>query len=105
MAFRDSNGKITIDEVAAQKDINYINAAIQDLQAARDSLNEIMHQAQSFSGRTAVSMTECSARLIKEYDSLISQLKNSTDLIQNTFQSLYLIFFCIEIGVMDSCSF
>lgn len=86
MAFRDSNGKITIDEVAAQKDINYINAAIQDLQAARDSLNEIMHQAQSFSGRTAVSMTECSARLIKEYDSLISQLKNSTDLIQNTVE-------------------
>ena len=86
MSFRDSNGKITIDEVAAQKDINYINAAIQDLQAARDSLNEIMHQAQSFSGRTAVSMTECSARLIKEYDSLISQLKNSTDLIQNTVE-------------------
>lgn len=86
MAFRDSNGKITIDEVAAQKDINHINAAIQDLQAARDSLNEIMHQAQSFSGRTAVGMTECSARLIKEYDSLIRQLKGSADLIQNTVE-------------------
>lgn len=86
MAFRDSNGKITIDEVAAKKDINHINAAIQDLQAARDSLNEIMHQAQSFSGRTAVGMTECSARLIKEYDSLIRQLKGSADLIQNTVE-------------------
>lgn len=86
MAFRDSNGKITIDEVAAQKDINHINAAIQDLQAARDSLNEIMHQAQSFSGRTAVSMTEASLQLIREYDRLIRQLNETVTTITNTVE-------------------
>ena len=84
MAFKDANGRITIDEVAAQKDVANIQAAIRDLQAARDSLNEIMCQAQSFSGRTANSMVEYSARLLKEYDVLISKLEESASLIQQT---------------------
>ena len=86
MAFKDANGKITIDEVAAQKDINDIRAAIQDLQAARDSLNEIMYQSQSFSGRTATGIEESSLQLIKEYDKMIQQLNNTVTTITNTVE-------------------
>ena len=86
MAFKDSNGRITIDEVAAQKDINNIKAAILDLQAARDSLNEIMYQAQSFSGRTAVGIEESSLQLIKEYDNMIRQLNETATTIANTVE-------------------
>ena len=86
MAFKDSNGRITIDEVAAQKDINNIKAAILDLQAARDSLNEIMYQAQSFSGRTAVGIEESSLQLIKEYDKMIQQLNETATTIANTVE-------------------
>ena len=84
MAFRDANGRITIDEVAAQRDIANIRAAIQDLQEARASLNEIRCQAQSFSGKTAISISDYSARLILEYDKLISQLEESESLINQT---------------------
>ena len=86
MAFKDSNGRITIDELAAQKDINNIKAAILDLQAARDSLNEIMYQAQSLSGRTAVGIEESSLQLIKEYDKMIQQLNETATTIANTVE-------------------
>lgn len=86
MAFKDANGRITIDETAVQKDIANIRAAIRDLQAARDSLNEIMYQSQSFSGRTAVSLGESSLQLIKEYDKLILQLENTAATITDTVE-------------------
>ena len=84
MAFKDANGKITIDEVAAQKDIANIRSAIQDIQAARDSLREIMYQAQSFSGKTAISIEESSLQLIKEYDKTIQQLNETVTAITST---------------------
>lgn len=86
MAFKDANGRITIDEVAAQKDIANIRATIQYLQAARDSLNEIMYQSQSFSGRTAVGIEESSLQLIKEYDKMIHQLNDTVTNITNTVE-------------------
>ena len=84
MAFKDANGRITIDEVAAQKDITSIRAAIQDLQTARDSLSELRYQAQSFSGKTAVSIEETSTLLISEYDKLITYLEETISTINTT---------------------
>lgn len=86
MAFKDSNGRITIDEAAAQKDIANIRAAIQDLQAARDSLNEIMYQSQSFAGNTALGIEGSSRQLINEYDRLIGQLQSTVATISSTVE-------------------
>lgn len=86
MAFKDANGRITIDEVAAQKDIANIRAAIQDLQAAKDSLTEIKYQAQSFSGRTATGIEESMVQLMKEYDKMILQLNDTVETITNTVE-------------------
>ena len=84
MAFIDSNGKITIDEVAAQKDIANIEAAIADLTEARDSINEMMYQSQSFQGKTASAVGEVSALIVKDYNDLIEQLENTKTVIKNT---------------------
>lgn len=86
MAFKDANGRITIDEAAAQKDISNIRAAIQDLQAARDSLNEIMYQSQSFAGSTALGIEGSSRQLINEYDRLIGQLQGTVATISSTVE-------------------
>jgi gas vesicle protein len=84
MAFKDSNGKITIDEIAAQKDIANIDAAVADLIQARDSINEIMYQSQSFSGKTATTIGEVSAQILKEYNELIEKLEITKTVIKNT---------------------
>ena len=86
MAFKDANGRITIDDIAAQRDIANIRAAIQDLEAARDSLNEIRYQAQSFSGKTASGIEESSLQLIREYDKMIQQLNNTVTTITGTVE-------------------
>ena len=86
MAFKDANGRITIDETAVQKDIANIRAAIQDLQAARDSLNEIMYQSQSFAGSTALGIEGSSRQLINEYDRLIGQLQGTVATISSTVE-------------------
>ena len=50
MAFKDANGRITIDEVAAQKDISNINAALEHLLTADSLLTQMINIASEFSG-------------------------------------------------------
>ena len=45
MAFKDANGRITIDEVAAQKDIASIRAAMEHLNTADVLLTQMIHTA------------------------------------------------------------
>lgn len=58
MAFRDQNGRITIDEVAAQQDITRIQSAVESLQAADRLLEQISAQAAEFSGLTGTAILE-----------------------------------------------
>lgn len=84
MAFKDENGKITIDEIAAQNDIKSIEIAIERLEEARSSIVEIKYKSACFSGKTSVSITEASEQLIKKYDAVISQLKETKEKISST---------------------
>ena len=54
MAFRDENGKITIDEQAAQQDIKNLNRSKESLTTAIDHLKEIIALASEFSGNTTI---------------------------------------------------
>ncbi|MBQ1452484.1 MAG: hypothetical protein IIZ23_00800, partial [Ruminococcus sp.] len=56
------------------------------LQAARDSLNEIMYQSQSFAGSTALGIEGSSRQLINEYDRLIGQLQSTVATISSTVE-------------------
>lgn len=84
MAFKDQNGKITIDEVAAQNDIKSIEMTIERLEEARSSIVEIKYESAYFKGKTSVSITEASEQLIKRYDAVISQLKETKERISST---------------------
>ena len=58
MAFKDQNGKITIDEVAAQNDIKRIAAAEEHLRVAENYLVQMENLASDFSGKTAESIIQ-----------------------------------------------
>ena len=58
MAFRDTDGTITIDEVAAEKDINTLKANISHLETAQAQIDEMFHIAEGMSGEAATLMME-----------------------------------------------
>ena len=60
MAFKDENGKITIDEIAAASDIKHINEAKEHFSAAYDLLSQMINMASEFSGKTGPAIVEAS---------------------------------------------
>ena len=46
MAFRDSDGRITIDEIAADKDIKQLRLSIAKMETAVNQLKEIQIQTE-----------------------------------------------------------
>ena len=78
MAFKDANGRITIDETAAQKDIANIKAATEHLHNADTLLTQIIKTASEFSGETGKAVVETSSELQKQVRSLISYSEAST---------------------------
>ena len=90
MAFKDANGRITIDEVAAQKDVANIHAAIRDLQVKKlmdthsvhsQALNSLIKALQESDSETEAhvqrtqKMGELLGRRIGLTDAQLSDLK------------------------------
>lgn len=76
MAFKDANGRITIDEVAARKDINNLYASIECLSGVEGYLNQIISSAQTFKGDTGNQIFESASELlgeIKAYKDMIAE--------------------------------
>ena len=73
MAFKDANGKITIDEVAAQRDIANIRASIEHLDVVDRLLTQMIQSASEFSGDTGKAIIDsCSSlqsqiRMMRDY--------------------------------------
>ena len=86
MAFRDANGRITIDEVAAQKDINAIRAAMEHLSTADNLLTHMIHMASEFSGETGKALVDTCAQLQKQIRSLNNFSENATIAIDKTIK-------------------
>lgn len=84
MAYRDYNGKITIDETAARNDIRKINAAIAKLEAARNSVNHLIQQASSMKGQTGQAIVSKSGELQKQLNDLIGNLSTEVTAINQT---------------------
>ena len=70
MAFRDENGKITIDEQAAQQDIK--------------NLKEIIALASEFSGNTGTVITETALQLQKQIQGTIDNIDTTSQNIDMT---------------------
>lgn len=84
MAFRDSNGTITIDEVAAEKDIKQLRISRENMEMALKELQEILVQAEEFSGNTGMQIREASIALINDINKSIEGIDTTIEHIQMT---------------------
>ena len=84
MAYRDYNGKITIDEVAAKNDVKKINAAIAKLETARNSVNQLMQQSSVMKGETGQAIVSKSGEMKRNLDALINNLRQEVTAINQT---------------------
>lgn len=84
MAYKDANGRITIDEVAAQKDVKNLNFSMECLMAVNEMLLEINRASFGFSGHTAVEIQTYSDELMKLISTLSEDVTETISLIENT---------------------
>ena len=84
MAFKDENGKITIDEVAAQNDVQALQKIGEFLSGIKSKISTIQMQTQEFQGDTGVVISEQCTNLIKQIDKLMGETEDSVHLIKNT---------------------
>lgn len=84
MALKDSSGRITIDEHAAQQDINKLHQAIQHLQNSQRAIENIINQAATEQGQTASAILEKAAELSKRINAMIRNLNETSSFISHT---------------------
>ena len=83
MAFKDANGRITIDEAAAQKDIANIRAAAEHLETTVSLLAQMTNQAALFSGDSAKAITEVCINLKNQISTMIELSGKTTYFVES----------------------
>ena len=73
-----------IDQAAAQADIAKMNQAINHLNQARRTVNQLLAEAESMQGQTAQAIREKAQEMQTRIDRLTRQLQNSVNLISRT---------------------
>ena len=84
MAYKDENGKITIDDVAAGEDIRKIERAQSILQNALQSLRAAQTEGANSKGETAQAIYDKSQELINQIQRLDSNLEETTNYIRHS---------------------
>lgn len=84
MAFRDENGKITIDEIAAQQDVRNLNRSKENLVSSVNYCKEILAIASEFSGSTGTVITESAIMLQKQIENAIQNIDVAVQNIDST---------------------
>lgn len=84
MAYRDGNGTITIDEVAANADCARIDKAIAFLNTSKESMQNLIKQAADGQGQTTIAVAEKCAELTSMILDLISRLEETKSFIKRT---------------------
>ena len=82
MAYRDMNGKVMIDEAAAQADIRQERQAEQILRRAANALQAVQNESNSFQGETAAAIGERAEQLRRQILNLISDLEDTQNYTQ-----------------------
>lgn len=86
MAYRNASGQITIDEAAANNDIQKMRRAIVQLEESKRSISILKGTASGMKGKTGSAIVEQCQRLENQVTDLTQQLNNSIYLIQKTVQ-------------------
>lgn len=90
MAFRDENGRITIDEVAARQDIKNLEKARECLVTAIEHLKEITVLASDFSGKTGTVISESAMQIQKQIQGTVECIDTTSyniDLVIKNYQA------------------
>ena len=82
MAFKDENGRITIDEDAANSDIFKIRCAQERLDESRRALKALIGNAQTCKGQTAEAICNKGNEIMFEINRLYDKLTDSSKYIQ-----------------------
>lgn len=84
MAFRDENGRITIDEIAAQQDVRNLRAAVESMASVHGTLRQVDALASSFSGDTGAAIQEVALQLAARLQELMEQAQEAAGTIEAT---------------------
>ena len=77
MAFTDANGKITIDDVALNHDIQRLISSKNDLIKVKDELQTILNLNSSMLGPTADSINETTLHMLNSVNKNIDSIDDS----------------------------
>ena len=91
MAYRDMNGKVMIDEAAAQADIRQERQAEQILRRAANALQAVQNESNSFHGETAAAIGERAEQLRRQILNLISDLEDTQNYTQRVVRRYWLL--------------
>ena len=86
MAFVDENGRITMDEDAANADIANINAAQEVISDSRRLLQILSSEASGYSGNTALAITGKADELLAELNRLDQNLTDTAQYIHKVVE-------------------
>ena len=82
MAYHDENGKLTIDEAAANRDIKRLREAANILKDSRASIRSLRQQSTDMQGLAAQAIQEKSTEMEKKLTQMIDKLEDTADYIQ-----------------------
>ena len=91
MAYRDMNGKVMIDEAAAQADIRQERQAEQIPRRAANALQAVQNESNSFQGETAAAIGERAEQLRRQILNLISDLEDTQNYTQRVVRRYWLL--------------
>lgn len=92
MAYRDMNGKVMIDEAAAQADIRQERpGGAQILRRAANALQAVQNESNSFQGETAAAIGERAEQLRRQILNLISDLEDTQNYTQRVVRRYWLL--------------
>ena len=83
MAYKNQNGRITIDENAAQQDIKNFNRSINKINDAINTLEEMKSIATEFQGKTANTIIISCDSLIRDLRQLLNSNENNVNFIKS----------------------
>ena len=83
MVYKNADGNITIDEVAANADIHKMIQAVEKLSNASASLQSLINAASSMKGNTANAIVDQALQQKKQVDALIKNLESNISVIKS----------------------
>ena len=77
MAYHDYNGRITIDDAVAARDIRKIKSAIEKLNDASNSMNQLLSVSSEIKGHTGNAIQSRAQEQKRQLDAMLNQTCNA----------------------------